>query len=184
MPPASTNPRGFTLIEVMAVLVLLTLCTAAVTLSLAPAADRARWTDALDRLRQFDVTARHVAQRSGQPLALNFDLGTQTMRAVRADDAAGMDATDGPAPRHMPTGFRLAGVRTAQDDVAFGRLTIDCSSQGRTPTYAVGIESEATHEQIWAVMPGLAAAAGPLEVIRDRWALDEIFDRLAGHDPR
>jgi type II secretion system protein H len=168
--------RGFTFIEVMVTLVIVALCATAVAWSLAPAADRARLTDALDRLHQFDAASRHSARRSGRSLAMHFDLGAQQWRTTPMAGGDSDAMRDARAVHRMSTGYRLTGIRTADEMVSFGKLAIPCSPQGRTPTYALRIEADTTSEATWILVAGIS---GQLEIVHDPWDIETIFGHLA-----
>src|SRR5256885_7110087 len=70
----SERSRGFTLIEMMAVVIIMALLATGAALSFARPMRVARARDALHQVRSLDASARQFARRFGRPIEIGFDL--------------------------------------------------------------------------------------------------------------
>ena len=152
--------------EMLVVLALTAVLTAAVSLSFRGAARAARADDAAGALASFDRTARDAARRFGRPLELRFDLGRGTVRR------AGATAADRVALR-LPEGFRVAGLALPGGGavVATGEVRVPVSARGQTPSYAARIVGPGGGE-LWLVTAGLT---GNTIRVRDASEIEHIF---------
>jgi prepilin-type N-terminal cleavage/methylation domain-containing protein len=153
--------RAFTLLEVMAVVVLLGLTAGAVAWSFAGHVRHASRDAAVSQFVRADRLARLAAQRQGRPCALRIDLTTQ--RLVRHMGAP----TEAPAEQaHSAT---LAGGRcdrivvagTAASTAPAGIVEIPFSPGGRSPSYAVRLVF--SERALWLVFSGLTGQATVIE---------------------
>jgi len=142
--------RGFTLIELTVVILILAILAAVVTVRLDGPAARARMSDAVDRLAAMDTLARTLAQVRDVPLRLIMDLSEDTLRAT---DAAGRD--DVASACALPGNFRIGAVRTSGGERTAGRVDIPVSPLGLAPTYAVQLEGPG-HRKQWILVAGLS----------------------------
>ena len=83
-------PRAFTLIEALAVIVIMAVIAAAAAVSLSGAARSARVEDVAERFVAFDRSTRELARRFGRTPALRFELNRGTVAPAWTDgrDAA------------------------------------------------------------------------------------------------
>jgi prepilin-type N-terminal cleavage/methylation domain-containing protein len=142
-------PRGFTLVELAAVVLLLGLVAAGVTLRLNDPLRRAGLDGAVVELEAFDHATRTAARQQDRPLRMVFDLDSGV---VRRTDAKGRSA--GAAAR-LPDGYAFERFRVAGKEVHSGRVSVTCSRQGLTPTYAFALEAPG-HVRRWRVVAGLS----------------------------
>jgi type II secretion system protein H len=158
------HARGFTLIEVMAVIVITAIVTTAVVVSLAGASRAGTVDDVIRRLSLADRQLRLGARRSSKPIALRFDAGDG--RVVRETSDG-----DSKALLDLPGDVELAGVRTR--DGVVDRITFAVT--GATPTYAVELRPRGGRPR-WVVVAGLT---GDVTEASDEKGVDAIFALVA-----
>jgi len=163
--PARRPFHGFTLIEIMAVIVIWAILATVVVVSLAGSNRVAALEDVIQRIALSDRTMRQEARRLGKPITIRFDGSAGKM--VREDDGE-QSAT----LFDIPAAISLAQVRTtgADDD---GRIRY--SRLGVAATYAVALEPRDGPRQ-WIVVAGLT---GEVTKVKDEKEVDAIFELLA-----
>lgn len=174
MKPPSANPRklssrAFSLIELMAVLIILGLIAGVVAVSVKGKDGRMRMEDVSGELRQFERQTREHARTFRRPTQLVFDLRSGKVRRV---DAQGQRPQT--APMQLPRGFRLAEVKLADRSVRDGEVGLPCSSLGMTATYAVLLEGPQKQKQ-WFVFGGLT---GEVNLPDQGDAIEKAFQQL------
>lgn len=143
---------GFTLIEMMAVVVLLGLLAGAVVWSLADEAHRRSRANVIARIAQADRTARIAARRLGRPCVLRFDLDRQRIVRLagrRDHGGAAGHAMQLPAEhrieRVVVLGGPLSGGSATRKFTAIGTKTgtveVAYSTAGRSASYALRLVS-------------------------------------------
>jgi prepilin-type N-terminal cleavage/methylation domain-containing protein len=173
-PPWSipANRRGFTLVEVMAVAVVMALLAGAAALTFAGPLRRATAREAVDRVASFDESCRRYATRFDRNAEMVFSLadGTMALRLVGA-------ARGGPRPARLPSGVRFNRIRVAGDrgrNAAFGEVSVPCSSLGTGISYAVELTGPGFDR--WIVVAGLGGGATE---VSDEHEVDRILAALA-----
>jgi len=168
--------QAFTLMEMVAILVIVAMAAGAVTWSLRSAYSASQLRDAAERLAYFDRLARHVASRIDRPVRMVIDLNEQqiTCLPVEGDD----DTRETPHSQTMqlPRGISIEEVWLTGGRVAFGDVQINCSARGQTPSYALLIE-DADGNQHLQIVAGLT---GQAVVAKEEWQVDELFAQLSG----
>ncbi len=162
--PRRRNPLGFTLIEVMAAIVLMGLLSAAVVVNLAGRARAARAEDVADQLAQYDALARAAARRDGIAGSLTFDFPRGEIRRDRPDAVT----------LGIGQPVKLARLLLPGRRVGTGSATVPISLDGRSPSYAVLLEGPKGESQ-WLFFAGLTGTTIRPETDRDVQAL---FDKL------
>ncbi len=156
-PPVAPDDRvvavrmsyGFTLIEVAVVVVLIGLLAGATALRPIDWFRSAQMEEAVGRLAWIDQQARGYAMRFDRPVGLRFDLTAGT--AVRVD----LETNKPQSHRvRLPHGFAMKRVVTAHRRVDSGKVTLPCTAQQHTPTYAVLVAGPSGESQ-WVVVVGL-----------------------------
>ncbi len=152
---------GFTLLEMMAVVVLLGLLAGAVGWSMAQDARRAARTDAVGQIGHADRLARLAAQRFGRPCVLRIDLREQTLRRIEYGPNAQPEAAHtvtlsksqriaevlvGRSTARLGNASRPPAVTSGAVDVAYSR-------DGRSASYAIRLASGGTQQ--WLIVSGL-----------------------------
>lgn len=153
--PASRTPYpasrcGFTLIEVLAVVVVLAILASVAMFSVSGHVQHARLIRTADRLESLDRRARDEARRQSAPGQLLWDTrqGVAQIAFARAEDSP-------VATRRVSLGgglefseFRIDGAR------GLGRQVVDVSPNGQSDTYAVRL-SAPNGAALWLVTLGL-----------------------------
>lgn len=166
------NRLGFTLVEVMAVAVVMALLAGAAALTFTGPLRRATAREAVDRIASFDESCRRYATRFDRDAEMVFSLadGTMALRLVGA-------ARGGPQPARLPSGVRFNRVRVAGErgrNAAFGEVSVPCSSLGTGVTYAVELTGPGFDR--WLVVAGLG---GGVTEVSDEREVDRILAALA-----
>ena len=157
----SSRVGGFTLIEVLAVVVVLGILASLVAIKVNGHVQRARLVQAADQLAVLDRRARDEARQRSVPLQLQIDTDRGVARIRSRQSAA-----DGTTPRVVASGsvsfadVRLSGNRPVHDG------TLDVSSLGQSETYAVRL-SAPDGAALWLVTLGLSGQHLRLESEED-----------------
>lgn len=131
--------RGFTLVEMIAVLAIVGLLASAVVVSLRGVSRPAREREAVERLIATDARARDHARRFRRPSQLVVDLGdpsrlynldTQTQEPVGTGTTLG-------------AGMHLSCLKLQDQTITSGQVALPCSSRGQTPSYGLAIDRPA-----------------------------------------
>ena len=156
------NPSGFTLIEVMAAIVIMGLLSAAVVVNLAGRTRAARAEDVVGRIEQYDSLARAAARRTGAADVLTVDLTRGEIRR------------SGTPMFRLGDSVKLARLLLPGRRIECGVATAPISLDGRSPSYAVKLEGP-NGEARWLFFAGLTGT--PVHPADDREA-EELFDKL------
>jgi len=175
------------LIEVMAVVVLLGLLAGATVWSLAGDAHRHSKGELVSRIIQMDAQTRLAAARSGQTFQLQFDLDSQSIRRIEANDAAMESASHRLV---IASDYRINQMVTSQwnwqssesDGQMFkrikgGTLSVTFGVIGCSASYALQIMHEPTGETQWLMLAGLT---GQATVVKNESDFEDIFAWLGG----
>lgn len=196
-----TRRGGFTLIEVMAVVVLIGLLAGATAWSMAGTVQRATRQETVDKLAHADATARMSARRLGSA-SLRIDLDTQRLWVVTPDLE-----TDQPRPGHvvkLPPNYRVASVAWV-DPVTRGRamargyevrvrtqgqVELAVSSAGLGRSYVLEVVGPGTDPDdasravrdrpSWVLVSGLS---GQVTVHDEQERIDKLLELLASARP-
>ncbi|MGB7158463.1 MAG: type II secretion system protein [Tepidisphaeraceae bacterium] len=155
---------GFTLIEIMAVMLILALLSAAAAWSFSRPLARARASEAIELVTSFDASSRLAARRFGRRVEMVFDLADGAL--VRRE--GGQVAYRG----MLPAGFSIEQVRIGEGVRDAGEVTIECSRLALSPSYAVKLVGPAGVER-WLVVAGLS---GQVTAARDETDVDAILN--------
>ena len=165
--------RAFTLIEMIVVIVLIGLLSAAVVMSFARPVRQVRARDAVEMVRALDESMRAQARRSGQTAQIVIDLSARTL-ARR--DGAGNVAFEAA----LPNGIEIDRFRNGDEDLSSAEAVVSCSPLGLTRTYAVHLAGPGLDQ--WLMFAGLS---GDATLIQDEATLDSIFlAQSRGNDAR
>jgi prepilin-type N-terminal cleavage/methylation domain-containing protein len=162
-----TRRRGFTLIEIMAVMVILALLSAAAAWSFSRPLARARASEAIELVTSFDASSRLAARRFGRSVDMQFDLADGTLRRREGEQVAYRSA--------LPQGFSIEQVRTGEGVRDAGEVTIECSRLALSPSYAVKLVGPGGVER-WLVVAGLS---GQVTAARDEADVDAMLNLAA-----
>ena len=143
---------GFTLVELTAVLLVVSVVAGVVTWSLAVPRQQAAMEDAIGRIIQIDGTARQHALRQGQAVQIVFDLGNRRITSgPRGQDGQPQDRPTQSAV--LPEGLAIGQVLLANGRVTGGSAAIWCSDRGHTATYALRLDGPGGPR--WLLIAGL-----------------------------
>ena len=173
----SPRRRGFTLVELTAVLLLAALIATGVTVSLKGARRDTLLDDAVLRWKAYDEATRAQARRSGGPLRLRIGIDAGRARRLAADDNRPLGGTLDFPPG--PDGVRIERVLTPADDAGGGDVDVRVSARGYSPPYAVLLGGPGGRRQ-WVLFAGLTGEASLGH--DDRQVLDTIRLAAAGGD--
>jgi prepilin-type N-terminal cleavage/methylation domain-containing protein len=160
--------RAFTLIEIMAALVIFGLIASFAVVSLAGQARAVRLADQVEQVKAFDRAVRERARRNGTTPALTFDLRAGTVRAGSRDLP----------PLRLGDRFRLAAVMLPGERVEFGDITLPVSADGRSSSYAVHVTDAEMGDPAggrWVLVMGLTGQTIELE---NEQEVQDIFTTL------
>jgi len=163
------NNKGFSLIEITMVLLIMGVAAAAVTLRVEPMLRHERMEQVVRDIVDFDRLTRALARRHDQQLRLVLDTSVGELRRL---DVTGAESR-GRAVR-LPDNYAITKVLVRSQDVGSGTISIPCSHRGFMPTYAVRLDSPGGRRQ-WILLTAL----GGQEVLIDDNNADKIRDILA-----
>ncbi|MFP4354512.1 MAG: prepilin-type N-terminal cleavage/methylation domain-containing protein [Phycisphaerae bacterium] len=147
--------RGFTLIEVMAVVMVLAVLAGAAAWTMTEQLRSRRSLTAIEQLTGADRTARLAARSNGGSTRLEIDLDAGL--SVRYDQPEGALAARRAHPIQLPDGTEMRRVwlhlPSGKVEVRHGRVSIPYSTEGSSPTYA--IELARADQAQWLVVAGL-----------------------------
>ncbi len=161
--------RGaFTLIEMIAVMVILGVMAGAAALSFRPAIEEASARDAVEQVRFLDSTARHRAVRFGKTVEIVFDVSEDAL--VRREGRKLEESLR----VGLPGGYSIEQVNVSGRGMFDGEAVVACSPQGKSASYAVHVVGPKLDQ--WLVFAGMS---GQMSVLPGK---DEatVLDILAG----
>jgi prepilin-type N-terminal cleavage/methylation domain-containing protein len=139
--------RAFTLIETVAVLVILGMIAGLAVVSLQGHVKKARFQQALEQLDQADRFARSLARKESLPHELTFDfaknhislgwlpVGSTFIKPIRT--------------WRLPTGVKLAELKAHAGSQTRSKGKINIASNGTTPMYAVKLRQGTQLSKWW-----------------------------------
>jgi prepilin-type N-terminal cleavage/methylation domain-containing protein len=140
--------RGFSLIELMAVLLIMGIMAGAVALRIQNPLRKARMADVTGSLEQLDRSTRHAARQQRRAMRIVFDRSTGTI--ARTDDQ-GHPAGSGDVV--LPAGYEIEHLLVVGQDITTGVAVVRCTAMGVTPTYAMLLNAGGRRQ--WIVVAGL-----------------------------
>jgi general secretion pathway protein H len=141
----SLQAGGFTLYELLAVMVLMAVLAGTVAVSVRGHVSNARLLAFLDRLESCDARARAQARRLNHPLVLKFDADDQRVSQSYANVAERSFAA--------PLGVEIEQIKTAKQESDHGILQIAVSPLGQSDTYALRLQAS-SGRSMWLVVLG------------------------------
>jgi prepilin-type N-terminal cleavage/methylation domain-containing protein len=175
---------GFTLFELLVVVVLTAMLAAAASLTLLHAVRRATADDVLRRLAELDGLIRRASRRAGRPMQLVLGPGSSGDERGVAGRQRDDDGQDTGVSVRLPAGTRMERVWLADGrdprTADWGEVVVHCSRLGRTPTYGFELVGP-DGRHYWRVVPGLT---GTLTEATDEEDLLRAFGAMAGDAAR
>ncbi len=171
MSPGSRSNRrrsGFTLIELMAVLLLMGLLSAAAVLRFSGTTRRAQFEWSLERLMVADRRLRTHSVTSGRSASLAFEIGSGRLECVFGSQRE--------STSNVELGTRISVTRflTAARHVETGKVEIPYDPYGHSETFAIELEGPGD-QSTWLLFAGLTGQTRRLE---DRRDVEHILETL------
>lgn len=151
---------GFTILETMAVVLIIGLLAGAVMIKPTGWFQSARLDDAVDRVVFMDRLARELAEQPGQSVELVFDL--ETGGIVRRLAGAPPDQSEGRHRIALPNGYSIQRMRIRNTAITHRHAVVRYNPQGSAPTYALRIVGP-DDQAAWLLVAGLTGDAMLLE---------------------
>jgi prepilin-type N-terminal cleavage/methylation domain-containing protein len=144
------NRRAFSLVELTVVLLILAIMAGAVAVSARGPLRKVGIERTVDEIIAFDRLTRQYARQQDRAIRLLVDLSAGELR--RTDEEGRGELGE---PLRLASGYSVARLRLAGQDIASGQVAISCSALGLTPTYAVLLEGAGGRRQ-WVLVAGLS----------------------------
>ena len=159
--------RAFTLIEMLGVIAIMALLSAAASVMLSGPRHEADLQDGIEQIQQADLSSRTLARQSDEKISLtiNVSQGRLIRVAGTAETLLG----------NLPGDVKIERVRAGSAAIDFGSPNIDYSKRGCSNSYAVRLASSAGEKQ-WIVFAGLT---GQMLKVDDQ-DVDDIFQEVSG----
>jgi prepilin-type N-terminal cleavage/methylation domain-containing protein len=151
--------RAFTLVELMAAVLILALLSTAAALSFSHPLAAARLADACRELQRFDASARELGRATGKPVRMMLSLSDDVL--IRRQGGGSADAARVP----MPAGVHLAELRIGGESFTAGEVEVDASPVGWTRTYAVRLVGHSGER--WMLFAGVSGQATRVSDVRE-----------------
>ncbi len=146
---------GFTLVELMVVLLIMGLIAGVVALRFHGVVAGARGEVLMDRIENLDATARSHARLHGDESTIWFDLERQQVRVIH-DEAADQAQTGGSIVE-FDGRWRLVAVHTAETSSRGGQVPIAMASTGFGSDYVLEMTDQGGNVR-WLTVAGLTGA--------------------------
>jgi prepilin-type N-terminal cleavage/methylation domain-containing protein len=147
-----TKQAGFTLIEVIAVVVILGMLVGIASMNLRGHVNRAKMVQAVTMLEDADRYARAFARKEHIPLEMTLSRKTRTI-SIRSSDSS---ASKKPVRSwKLPSGISMNRIRDSQGLVEANEKEISISANGTSPMYAIGLAG-ANRNASWLVTLGFS----------------------------
>tara|TARA_Y100000589_G_scaffold323057_1_gene357017 strand:+ start:678 stop:1223 length:546 start_codon:yes stop_codon:yes gene_type:complete len=166
------HAKGFTLFELMAVILLLAIFAAAVRAPMTTMLDRITTRNSIEQIKSIDRLLRLEARRSGKTIQLHIDPLEGTFERT---DSSEEQNIIGQLVR-IDEVCRIEQIRIAPESDDFDQLNavINCSPNGATPSYALEIQTPT--KTTWLLFAGLTGHCYQLESEDE---LASVFDEIS-----
>ena len=138
---------GFTLLEILAVVSILGILTAATAWSLTPRLAHAQLNRALGQIAELDHRARDLAERHGVPTRIRIHLRDNTVTILNDQSPTSGHVT-------LPRGVDLAAVQIGSRITRQGTVDITVSRTGQSASYGIQLAT-ATDNDVWLIVVGM-----------------------------
>jgi len=162
---------GYTLLEVLAVLIIAGMLAGAVAWPVKDVLTRTTQKSTIDQIRYFDHLTRAQTRRSGESLKIHIQPWER--RLVRYDP---QEEEEVGVPLVLPSNLEIEDVLFWPDtDSADGAIVaLPCSANGHTPTYALHLTGNDL--DFWLVFAGLT---GQTTIVQEEEDALSLFDNLS-----
>ena len=144
-----THRRAFTLIEMVLVVALLSLTSAAVVWNLTGSSQAAQLERAIGHIAHVDQVARGHALAFDRETVLKFETGSGRVNW----SVAGDDPGPGAHRMDLPGGCVVRAIRTKSEGIESGEASVRFSKDGVCPTYALLVAGASQRQ--WIIVTGL-----------------------------
>jgi len=141
--------RAFTLIELIAVLLIISLVSAVIIVKVDGPLNTVGMRDAVDQLAGYDRLTRSYCRELDKPAHLVVDLDTGELKRTDADN----DELRGES-LVVGRNYRISRVLIGEEDVELGSVAVPVSRQGLSPSYALLLEGPGGRRK-WLLVSGL-----------------------------
>ena len=159
--------RGFSLIELMMVLLILSVVLAAVTLRIQGPLHQSRMWNVVGQVSYFDRLSRRYAVEQDEPLRMVIDLDENRLYRMDGEDEKQLGSAV-----VLPTGFALSKVKTREEERTEGVVEVRVSRSGLSSSYAVRV-SGPNERSRWLLFSGLT---GEMLELEDESAVRDILE--------
>ncbi len=162
-----TKQAGFTLIEVIAVVVILGMLIGIASMNLRGHVNRAKMVQAVTLFEDADRYARALARKEHVPLEMTLSPKARTISIRSGDSSASKKSI---RSWKLPSGVRMSGIRDSQGLVEANDKQIAISANGTSAMYAIGLAG-ANRNASWLVTLGFSGQQIRMEKEADVVAL-------------
>ena len=171
---------GFSLVEVIAVLLLLAMLAGTAALAMEGRAQQSRAEDILAALTKIDQHARHHAAASGDPITLTIDTQTDTLTLTAQTDTGPVHLDTYTLPG--ATQIKQAWLLRHHQQVSRPQTVIAYRPNGSSPTFGLTLQHEHPHESPTTTEMLFAGLSGQQTIFDDENHLQDILAPLTGHN--
>ena len=159
---------GFTMIEVMVVLLLAALLATAVMASFSGVRQRAQAREVIEEIELFDRFTRQECQKLGQSEQVVVDMSESQLSRVHP----GGQQIQG-TPLVLPSNIKIDRAWVGNQKAEYGQINLICSPQGLTPSYALHLVGPKTESRwlVFAGMSGQGVVVSNDEQMAKTWAI-------------
>ena len=180
---------GFSLLELLGVLMIIALLTSFIAITTAQAQSRAQIEDVVSALTHFDHMMRREAIRFGKPTVLRIDQDERTIsiwlldKSLDEDGMAGGVIAGGGGTLidryRFPEAFTITLIRLNHETSPAweGDIVINCSPAGTSPSYALAIADDGESKRSL-LFSGLTGHVHNPEHHRDVEAIFDLLEKL------
>ena len=175
-----SRSKGFTLIEITAVVVLMALLAGAVSATFFSWHSQAQMASVIGKLKHFDRVSREYARMSGRPAKLVIRAVDNQLiytEGLVADIGIFNEESQSPNLQvlNLPDGYWLERIVVDDYEGDIGEEILAVSSKGQTPTYGLMLMND-KNEEYWLVFVGMT---GQIIESEDDFKVQDIFSLLA-----
>lgn len=163
---------GFTLVELLVVLLILVLLAVSASVVVRTPLDEARVAGAIEQWELLDRQLRDHARRYGRGSVLRVDVnqGLLTPEWDTRDEVHGQ-------PYSLPASVTIRSIRTEEREARYGEMTISFSSSGQSPTYALELVTSGRELRL-----AFAGVTGQVTRLERQGDVEDLFRVLSGRN--
>ncbi len=155
--------RGFTLVEVMIVMLIMAIMSGIAVMSVQGHINNARWTRSFEQIEEIDRTARISARRDASPYQITFN---RSKRSVELH-AIGLNASAKSVRAFkLPAPFKFDSFRKNTATSSSESFAVEIAGNGQSPSYAIAIAAASGSPQ-WLVTLGFSGQQIRMEDAKD-----------------